>query len=187
VPLVDKFESAAARFTSLRRACPPTRGRSFAVAAMSPSSGRVANGGGDAAATERRLRQRSVDKDNAVTLHQDILCLDAFAVQNLRGKTTFPQIVAQMLRQTANRTKEPSNFAVPSPLYRQRQIGVHRCNLWTTTSQQLISQKLAKRAKSFGNSISLPSFVSFVSFCLNVLVSSIPGRRSFSVGGTCPP
>ena len=33
------------------------------------------------------------------------------------------------LRQTANRTKEPSNFAVPSPLYRQGQIGVHRCNL----------------------------------------------------------
>ena len=35
---------------------PRTRVRSFALAAMSPSPGRVAYGGGDAAATERRLR-----------------------------------------------------------------------------------------------------------------------------------
>ena len=55
-PWVPLVESAAARLTSLRRASPPTRVRSFAVAAMSPSPGRVAYGGGDAAATERRLR-----------------------------------------------------------------------------------------------------------------------------------
>ena len=82
VPLVveavglDRFKFAAARLTSLRRCEPPTRVRSFALAAMSPSPGEscLRRRG------RRRYRvpswiQRSVDKDNAVTLHQDLLCL----------------------------------------------------------------------------------------------------------------
>ena len=72
---LDKFESAAARLTSLRRASPPTRVRSFALAAMSPSPGELPTAAGTPPLQSAVFDQRSVDKDNAVTLHQDLLSL----------------------------------------------------------------------------------------------------------------
>jgi hypothetical protein len=60
--------------------------RSFAVAAMSPSPGRVASAAGTPPLQSALFDQRSVNKENAVSLHQDLLCLDAFVVQNPRGK-----------------------------------------------------------------------------------------------------
>ena len=96
-----KDPNAAACLTSLRRASPPTRVRSFAVAAMSPSPGRVAYGGGDAAATERRVRQRSVYKDNAVTLHQDLLCLDGVRGSKSSRKNNIPtDCITEVLEST---------------------------------------------------------------------------------------
>ena len=69
------------------------------VAAMSPSPGRVAYGGGDAAATERRLRSAiRRERQRRHSPSRPPVSSMAFVVQNPRRKTKtrFPQIVLQM-------------------------------------------------------------------------------------------